>query len=233
MYTISTRLLLFFASVLVVWSCQTSAPGIDGAPVINLNDSTSVYSDSAAASPVNLQKAWRAVNGKLPTLAMPASLNCATIKDSVQFELSAEQQSTLIPKELLAQKDPLVAALYNLVLDKDTIGTFYRIYYPVVYDELNDITNQIVLVLYAKNGSYSDYKTLAINDYGTGYSRIKSPQEIRYRYSAESEFIETDITVFDVSDKVSIRKVNTMHFSSRGNQEEYEKNNVLMEKLMR
>jgi hypothetical protein len=119
------------------------------------------------------------------------------------------------------------------VIDGDTAGTFYHIYYPVVYDKLNDISSQVVLVLYAQKGSYADYKTLAIKEYGEGYTRIKSWNELLYLYSAEQETIETDITVYDVSDKVSIRKVNSMHFSSRGSQEEYEKNNALIEKLMK
>lgn len=224
---------LIAAASLLCYSCQQLNPWHEGPAVVNLNDTAALVNDSIGSTPANLGKTWSDVSRKLPALKAPARLECNGIRDSVQFELSPEQREQLIPKELLKQKDPVVSALYNLVINGDTAGTFYHIYYPVVYDKLNDITSEIVLVLYAENGSYSDYKTLAIKEYGEGYSRIKSWSEILYLYSAERETIETDITVYDVSDNVSIRKVNSMHFSSRGSQEEYEKNNALIEKLMK
>ena len=216
-----------------LYSCQSSPVETNGPAVVNLNDTLSHIEDSTMINPADLKKVWYEVAAKLPALEMPSKIECSAIKDTVQFELSEQQRNQLFPKELFTQKDPVVSSFANFVIGADTVGTFYSINYPVVYNKLTDITCQIVLVLYNPNGQYSDYKTLAVNEYGTGYSRIKSPKEMTYLYTAEKEKVETDITVYDASDKVSIRKVNDLHFTSGGSQEEYEKNMQLMEKMMK
>ncbi|HVD96992.1 MAG TPA: hypothetical protein VNB90_02230 [Cytophagaceae bacterium] len=226
--------LLFISFIIFILdSCQQSTNVQDGPAVINLNDSSSNFKDSIGIADKDLRSLWSPLATKLPALKIPARIDCSTSKDSVQIELSEAQRRQLIPQEVLKQKGPVVSALYNLVLNGDTAGIFYQIYYPVVYDKLNDISCQVLLVLYNKKAQYSDYKMLSVNDYGTGYSRIKSPEEILFLYTTEKETTETDITVYDVSDKVSIRQVNDMHFSSTGNQEEYDKNNAMIEKLMK
>jgi hypothetical protein len=216
-----------------LYSCQSSPTETNGPAVVDLNDSITNIQDSININPADLKKAWNEVAAKLPAIDVPSKIECKSINDSLQFELSKLQQVQLIPQEVLKQKEPVISSFANLVVEKDTVGTFYYINYPVVYNKLTDITCQILLVMYNENGQYSDFKTLAINDYGMGYSKIKSSKEIVYLYTAEKEKIETDITIYDVSYKVSISKVNTMHFTSGGSQEEYEKNTQLIEKMMK
>ena len=215
-----------------LYSCQSSPTETNGPAVVDLNDTSNLIDDSIGVTLGDLRKVWKEVSEKLPALNIPAKIICSDIKeDSVQFELTQQQIEQLIPKEVLIQKDPVVAALFNSVMGGDTIGTFYSIQYPVVYNKLTDITCQVLLVLYTKDGHYSDYKTLAIHDYGVGYSNFKSNKEIIYLYKSEKETgEETDIVIYDSSDKVSIRKVNSMHLISKS-QEEYEKNNQLIDKL--
>jgi hypothetical protein len=198
------------------------------------SDSSLIYNtDTITISKDSTEKIWKELTGKLESVKIPCKIDCATVGDSLQVELTVTQLKQLIPKEAITQKDPVIAALYTLKTGPSIPGIFYCIQYPVVYDQLNDTRCEIILVLYDNKGQYIDYKTLAIENYGDGYSKIKSLNEIVYLYSSETETIETIITIYSLANPAVFEKVNEMHFSSRGSQEEYEKNTILIEKLMK
>jgi hypothetical protein len=225
---------LFFTLLVILYgsSCEQPAPKPPLSPTTLPEDTTAVLPTTSPTSSANLKAEWNQIAGKLPLLSLPSKITCNGIKDSLQFELSEPQFLPFLPKEIFRQKNPVVSSLYNLRFKKDTIGIVYHIYYPVVYDKLNDIRSQLILVLYNPNGQYTDYRTLAIQEYGNGYTHFKSLQEIIYLYTVESETPETKITIYDLSDKVSFKTINSIHLASRGSQREYDRNTFLIEKLM-
>ena len=222
-----------FATIIFMNSCEESS--VKNIFITEVKSDSSIVSsmDTSTISKDSTEKIWKELTGKLESVKIPCKIDCASVDDSLQFELSGIQLKQLIPKEVFTQKDPVVAALYNLKTDHFIPGIFYCIQYPVVYDPLNDTRCEIILVLYDNKGQYLDYKTLAIKNYGDGYSKIKSLDEIVYLYSSETETTETTITIYSLANPAAFEKVNEMHFSSRGSQEEYEKNTMLIEKLMK
>jgi len=184
-------------------------------------------------SPEVRASVWKELIEKIDPIAIPAKIDCGSMNDSVKFELSISQIEALIPKELIKQKDPVISAIHSLKNDTAIIGLFYCIQYPVVFNPLEDITCEIVLILYNSERQYTDYRTLSIDEYGNGYSNIKSVNEILYLYSSEMETIETDIKTFSIKNNTIFEEVNTVHFSSRGSQIEYDRNNSQIEKYMK
>jgi hypothetical protein len=222
-----------FTSALLLNACQESSVNNNAVTETNPDSLISSVPDTITISKDSTEKIWKELTDKLEPVKIPCKIECATINDSFQIELSATQVKQLLPKEAITQKDPIVSALHTLEENNTIVGTFYYIQYAVLYDKLKDIRCQVILVLYDDKGRYTDYRTLAIEEYGTGYSKIKSLNEILYLYSTEKETIETTITTYSIANIRSFENVNEVHFSSRGSQDEYEKNTMLIEKLMK
>jgi hypothetical protein len=225
------HILILFMIGLFMASCEQSTKQ-SSTSLQDSGSSPDIISDTIQTPSVDRSKIWKEITNKLEPIKIPGKIECKNMDDSLQFELTKEQLELLIPKEVIQQKDPVVSALYTLKVDTLIIGTFYYIQYPVVYDKLYDTTCEIVLILYNKEGIYTDFKTLAIDEYGSGYSKIKSLNEILYLYSSEMETIETDIKTYSIVNNVTIEEVNKVHFSSRGSQQEYDRNNERIEKYM-
>ena len=225
--------IVLFIIILFMSSCEESSVNNKAVTEVKTDSSIVSVPDTVTISKDSTEKIWKELTGKLEPIKIPCKIECAAINDSLQFELSATQLKQLIPKEALTQKDPIVSALHNLETGNSTIGILYYIQYAVLYDKLRDTRCQIILVLYDNKGQYTDYITLAIEEYGTGYSKIKSLNEILYLYSSEKETTETTITTYSIANVRTFEKVNEVQFSSRGSQEEYEKNTMLIEKLMK
>ncbi len=226
-----TIILLTFT--LFVSACKESSVQNNSGVETKTDSSIVPATDTLTLSKDSTEKIWKELTGKLEPIKIPCKIECASLNDSLQVELSATEVKQLIPKEAISQKDPIVAALHTLEENNLIVGTLYYIQYAVLYDKLKDVKCQIILVLYDDKGQYTDYRTLAIEEYGTGYSKIKSLSEILYLYSSEKETTETTITTYSIANIRSFENVNEVHFSSRGSQEEYEKNTLLIEKLMK
>jgi hypothetical protein len=136
----------------------------------------------------------------LPVVSLPATIDIDNFKDSLKFLITVNDRKYLMPENSIVEKESEVYAIGKL---KDTAGIkgiFYYIKYPIPQEETELPTTEITLVLYTSKGSYTDYKTLAIGNYGSGVSKMYSLNQIAYVYQGEMESIIISQEIYFVKD---------------------------------
>jgi len=72
--------------------------------------------------------------------------------------------------------------------NNNSFGVLYYIKFPSINPEdVDEVLNKTILVLYDSDHGISDYKIVGIRDYGLGFSKVYNLEKVIYIYTAESE----------------------------------------------
>ncbi|MBO9703187.1 MAG: hypothetical protein J7604_23435 [Sporocytophaga sp.] len=107
--------------------------------------------------------------------------------DSLWIRIPDEDLKHLIPMDVMGDMQGEVFGIGNLSFN-NTFGVLYYIKFSGIDPEdVDEILNKTILVLYDSDHRISDYKVVGIRDYGVGFSKIYNLEKVIYLYTAESE----------------------------------------------
>lgn len=185
-----------------------------------LADNTSVSIDSSMIKSASIEingidsSCYRLIND-LKDIDIPATYQDISNPDSSWIKLSKSEIKSLIPKDVLEDQ---ICDVYGI--NKWNIEGFTGIIYFIKFHETDledthEVESKVILALYSNYNQLSDYITLAIKDYGSGFSKIYSAKEIVYLYSAEMEFIHINKSTYSIVDnKFKEKESNDFQFDS-------------------
>lgn len=107
--------------------------------------------------------------------------------DSLWIKIPDEDIKHLIPTNAIGDTQGDVFGIGKLSYN-NTYGVLYYIKFPSINPEdIDEVLNKTILVLYDSGHGISDYKIVGIRDYGLGFSKIYNLERVTYLYTSESE----------------------------------------------
>lgn len=125
---------------------------------------------------------------ELPEMSLPAKI---TVDSETGEEFLIDDWGDWFPKSLKDETIANVYAISKIEVNDEVSAVMFSIEYRESEDD-EDVyytRSRKVIFLCDDNGNYLDHLTVAIGDYGMGYSIINSEQKITYIYSSEMEGI--------------------------------------------
>jgi len=168
---------------------------------------------------------------QLKDLVIPAKIDTETDLQPGWIELSKQEIDEFVPGDYSAVKKIKVFAT-NKLNAEGIFGIFYFAQFEQDPGDRDDVRNEVMLAIYDQNGGMADNVTLAIDDYGSGSSKINSLKDIIYMYSSEMEDIRLIKRTYSVENfKFKMNAEETIDF--KGNQEGADAHTAYIENILK
>jgi len=178
----------------------------------------------------NNSEAFKSFVLRLDEIGLPTTIAVDHGDLTLNPPITEEQMKFFAPSEL-DEKDGSVYAFGKMTKGDVTGILYYYSYIPNDPEDPEEISGEIYLAIYDATGKVTDYILLAIQHYGSGYTYMKSWEEIIYLFESEMEFIHLIKTTYGLQNH-QFKKLNEEEKTFSSGEEGYKEFLNYMEKLM-